>query len=147
MHHGEEYFVTVTAINSVYMTSNAFSDAVGVDLTPPQAGMVVDLNSVYRIDASSTDNTVSMNAKICLTEEGMSYICQQGLNVSKNYRKSVKLLWCLGLVKKIACLFRMPSPGCHLYRVPNLPVCNMDTVYWPRVQNCWVCEFFNISLN
>jgi hypothetical protein len=75
MSQGEEYFVTVTAVNSVYMSSNAFSNAVGVDLTPPQTGTVVDLTSVYRIDASSTDNTVSMNAKICLTEEGRCFIC------------------------------------------------------------------------
>lgn len=75
MHHGEEYYVTVTAINTVDMTSNAFSGAVGVDLTPPKAGVVVDLSSVYRIDASSTDNTVSMNAKICATEEGQFFHC------------------------------------------------------------------------
>lgn len=75
MYHGEEYYVTVTAINTVDMTSNAFSGAVGVDLTPPKAGMVVDLSSVYRIDASSTDHTVSMNAKICATEEGLLFYC------------------------------------------------------------------------
>lgn len=62
--------MTVTAVNSVDMTENAFSDAIGVDLTPPQTGMVVDLSSVYIIDATSTDNTVAMNAKVCLTEEG-----------------------------------------------------------------------------
>lgn len=70
MHHGEEYYVTVTAINMVGMPSNSFSNAVGVDLTPPKAGMVVDLSSVYTIDVSSTQNTVSRNAKICGTEEG-----------------------------------------------------------------------------
>ena len=71
MEHGAKYYVTVTAVNSVDMTENAFSEAIGVDLTPPQKGMVVDLTSVYRIDVSSSDNTVAMNAKICLTEEGM----------------------------------------------------------------------------
>ena len=70
MEHGAKYYVTVTAVNSVDMTENAFSEAIGVDLTPPQKGMVVDLTSVYRIDVSSSDNTVAMNAKICLTEEG-----------------------------------------------------------------------------
>ena len=40
-----------------------------MDLTP-QKGMVVDLTSVYRIDVISSDNTVAMNAEICLTEEG-----------------------------------------------------------------------------
>jgi hypothetical protein len=80
MSQGEEYFVTVTAVNSVYMTSNAFSNAVGVDLTPPQTGMVVDLTSVYRIDASSTDNTVAMNAKICLTEGGRCFIRYKSQN-------------------------------------------------------------------
>ena len=54
------------------MIENALSDAIGMDLTPPQKGMVVDLTSVYiyRIDVTSSDNTVAMNAKICLTEEG-----------------------------------------------------------------------------
>lgn len=70
MQHGSKYYVTVTAVNMVDMNENAFSDAVGVDLTPPQTGMVVDLHSVYRIDATSTDNTVAMNAKICLTKDG-----------------------------------------------------------------------------
>ena len=53
------------------MIENALSDAIGVDLTPPQERIVVDLTSVYRIDVISSDNTVAMNAKICLTEEGM----------------------------------------------------------------------------
>ena len=70
MEHGAKYYVTVTAVNSVDMTENAFSEAIGVDLTPPQKGMVVDLTSVYRIDVTSSDNTVAMNAKICQTEEG-----------------------------------------------------------------------------
>ena len=54
------------------MIENALSDAIGVDLTPPQKGMVVDLTSMYicRIDVTSSDNTVTMNARICLTEEG-----------------------------------------------------------------------------
>ena len=52
------------------MIENALSDAIGVDLTPPQERIVVDLTSVYRIDVTSSDNTVTMNAKICLTEEG-----------------------------------------------------------------------------
>lgn len=70
MSHGAEYYVTITAINTVDMTVNAFSNKIGVDTTPPVTGMVVDLNSVYRIDAQSTDETVKMNSLICKTVEG-----------------------------------------------------------------------------
>ena len=54
------------------MIENALSDAIGMDLTPPKKGMMVDLTSMYicRIDVTSSDNTVTMNARICLTEEG-----------------------------------------------------------------------------
>ena len=68
--HGAKYYVTVTAVNSVNTTENAFSEAIGVDLNQPQKGMVVDLTSVYRIDVTSSDNTVAVNAEICPTEEG-----------------------------------------------------------------------------
>lgn len=71
--------MTVTAINMVGMSSDAFSNAVIVDQTPPKAGMVVDLSSVYRIDASSTEKTVSMNSKICVTDEG-KYISKAPYN-------------------------------------------------------------------
>lgn len=70
MSHGAEYYVTVTAVNTVDMTVNAFSNKIGVDTTPPKTGVVVDLNSVYRIDAKSTDETVRMNAVICKTVAG-----------------------------------------------------------------------------
>ncbi|XP_062596534.1 uncharacterized protein LOC134257978, partial [Saccostrea cucullata] len=82
MLHGVEYFVTVTAVNYVGMTTSVFSKAIVVDLTPPQSGMVVDLNSVYRIDASSTENTVAMNAKICHSEKecrALDAVCTESL--------------------------------------------------------------------
>ena len=66
MEHGAKYYVTLTAVHSVDMTENAFSEAIGVDLTPAQKGMVVDLTSVYSIDVTDSDNTVAMNSKICL---------------------------------------------------------------------------------
>lgn len=70
MSHGAEYYVTVTAVNTVDMTVNAFSNKIGVDTTPPKTGVVVDLNSVYRIDTKSVDETVGMNAVICKTVAG-----------------------------------------------------------------------------
>ena len=39
MEHGTKYYVIVTAVNSVDQTENASSEAIGVDLTPPQEGM------------------------------------------------------------------------------------------------------------
>lgn len=80
MSHGSEYFVTVTAVNTVDMVVNAFSNKIGVDTTPPKTGIVVDLNSVYRIDAKSTDETVRMNSLICKTVAGQpSSLCKKPL--------------------------------------------------------------------
>ena len=42
------------------MIENALFDAIRVDLTPSQEEIVVDLTSVYRIDVTSSDNTVAI---------------------------------------------------------------------------------------
>ena len=52
------------------MIENALSDAIGVDLTPPQERIVVDLTSVYRINVTSSDNTVAIYEGQDLSDRG-----------------------------------------------------------------------------
>ncbi|KAK3104702.1 hypothetical protein FSP39_008103 [Pinctada imbricata] len=82
LQHGVSYFVTVTAVNKVGMEISAFSDVIGVDLTPPTFGRVIDLHSVYRLDNTNNTATVEMNKKVCDTDEecdALDAICTESL--------------------------------------------------------------------
>ena len=76
LQHGVSYYVTVTAVNIIGMETSGFSDVIGLDLTPPASGKVVDLHSVFRIDVTNSTATVVMNKKICTTDEGR-VLCTQ----------------------------------------------------------------------
>ncbi|XP_076085507.1 uncharacterized protein LOC143056307 [Mytilus galloprovincialis] len=69
LHHGDKYYVTVTAVNYVDMEAYAFSAEIGIDSTPPTYGKVIDLHTTYRVDVTDTEMTLAMNAKKCDTDE------------------------------------------------------------------------------
>ncbi|CAG2246701.1 unnamed protein product [Mytilus edulis] len=69
LHHGDKYYVTVTAVNFVDMESYGFSSEIGIDSTPPTYGKVIDLHTTYRVDVTDTEMTLAMNAKKCDTDD------------------------------------------------------------------------------
>ncbi|CAG2210833.1 unnamed protein product [Mytilus edulis] len=69
LHHGDKYYVTVTAVNYVDMEAYAFSSEIGIDSTPPTYGKVIDLHTTYRVDVTDTEMTLAMNAKKCDTDD------------------------------------------------------------------------------
>ncbi|XP_052081925.1 uncharacterized protein LOC127719726 isoform X2 [Mytilus californianus] len=69
LHHGDKYYVTVTAVNYVDMESYGFSSEIGIDSTPPTYGKVIDLHTTYRVDVTNTEMTLAMNAKKCDTDD------------------------------------------------------------------------------
>ena len=70
MVHGQTYYVTVTAVNTVDLQSYAFSGPIAIDTTPPHAGRVIDLHTTYRMDVTNNTATILMNSKTCTTDEG-----------------------------------------------------------------------------
>ncbi|KAI0241220.1 hypothetical protein LSAT2_032838 [Lamellibrachia satsuma] len=79
--HQETYYVTVTAVNKVGLTTTAFSRPLLVDNTPPQGGLVIELPDTYITSintAVDTDtNTTEQDAAADFTRKDV--ICQRAL--------------------------------------------------------------------
>ncbi|VDI27589.1 Hypothetical predicted protein, partial [Mytilus galloprovincialis] len=89
MTHGQTYYLTVTAVNSVHLMSYAFSGPIAIDTTPPQNGKVIDLHTTYRMDVSNNTATVLMNSRTCSTDQecdALDATCSESLT-------SVSLAW------------------------------------------------------
>ena len=97
--------------------------------------MVVDLTSVYRIDVTSSDNTVAMNAKICLTEEGKRDKSIQAYT-SRYWNVYSTCKNCLdSAFNHLSSNFdrnfidRIQVVGYSVYRVPDLSLIDLDSAH------------------
>lgn len=71
MSHGQSYYASVKAINSVGKTASVVSKPISVDTTPPKPGTVVELKSAYLVNVSDPIASEELNVIKCDTREGM----------------------------------------------------------------------------
>lgn len=71
--HGHSYYVMITAKNAVGLNSSAISEAINIDDTPPEFGMVIELHSEYRIEYNDDEATVAFNNHMCGSDSGKYY--------------------------------------------------------------------------
>ncbi|XP_048250418.1 uncharacterized protein LOC124151537 [Haliotis rufescens] len=82
MSHGQSYYASVKAINSVGKTASVVSKPISVDTTPPKPGTVVELKSAYLVNVSDPIASEKLNVIKCDTREECLQIkatCQESL--------------------------------------------------------------------
>lgn len=78
--HTDKFYATVTAVNGVGLDVSAQSNAITVDDTPPEGGVVIELPGMSRIYPNNVSSTVMMNRRACANKEGVYFLCQNCFN-------------------------------------------------------------------
>ncbi|XP_078578634.1 uncharacterized protein LOC144863382 [Branchiostoma floridae x Branchiostoma japonicum] len=80
LEHGGTYYATLSAVNGVGLQSQAFSEPIAVDLTPPVPGLVIELTGIDLIELQHRDNLTYV--AICNSREDCeehNAVCQKSI--------------------------------------------------------------------